>query len=327
VTGDNNARIPVEVLEAFELGGAPGEPLPGGHVNRHWRVVAGGGTVVIQRHGWRRNQAGIAWERGLTVLAGERGWPVPLLVRAARRALTVEAEGTSWTCHAWLEGETRSGDSPGWRNIQGRLLARLHRDIASFEAGGQRPGSGKTWELDALVEPAGSGSFNALVAELGREYPELAAGVRRQRYRSLRELSRLRYPDLPEHPIHGDFSPGNLLFRDGRLTGVLDFEFARRDAWVCDLAPLVMPFGPLEPRLAAGLFEGYQAVRQLTEQEWTLLPALVRASLLWWVAVLLVRWRVGGGEPDGIARTIGERFPAFDAYEPELRALGRRALT
>jgi Ser/Thr protein kinase RdoA (MazF antagonist) len=231
-----------------------------------------------------------------------------------------------WSCHRFLDGEPAASDTPASRHIAGRLLGRLHKDLASFEVGGQRPGLGKTWELDVMVEPAGMGTFNALVAGFGREYPELAATIRRQRYRNLRELSRLHYPDLADHPVHGDFSPPNLLFKDGQLTGLLDFDFSRQDAWLCDLAPLLMPFQPLEPRLAAGLFDGYQSVRRLSEAEWDLLPALVRASLLWWVAHLLVRWRFTGSAPAGIARTLNQRFPAFDAFEPEVRALAQRAM-
>jgi len=57
-----------------------------------------------------------------------------------------------------------------------------------------------------------------------------------------------------------------------------------------------------------------------------LLPALVRASLLWWVALLLVGWRLTGDAPAGIQRTMNQRFPAFDAFEPEVRALAQRAM-
>lgn len=296
-----------------------------GNVNRHWRVDAGDRTVVVRRHSVARGLSSIEWEQALMAFAAEKGWPTPVAMNAASEKPSVEFEGRTWTCHRYLEGETVAADTPASRHINGRLLGRLHKDLAGFEVIGQRPGFGKTWELDLMVEPAGAGSFNALVSAFGQEYPELAATIRRQRYRNLRELSRLHYPDLPDHPIHGDFAPPNLLFKDGQLTGLLDFDFARQDAWLCDLAPLLMPFQPLEPRLAAPLFEGYQSVRPLSEAEWALLPALVRASLLWWVALLLVRWRLSGSAPAGIARTMNERFPAFDAFEPEVRALAQRA--
>ena len=318
------SAVPEDVLAAFGLAGARQELIEGGGVNRHWRIATRDEVVVVRRYGVTRGGDAIRWEQSLMTLAAGKGWPVPLARPATDGSPVVTFEGGAWTCQRFLEGVPAAADTPASRHILGRLLGRFHRDMTSFEAPGQRPGFGKTWELDVMVEPAGAGSFNALVATFGREFPELAANIRRQRYRSLRELARLHYPDLPDHPIHGGFSPRNLLFKEGQLSGVLGFDFARRDAWLCDLAPLLMPFEPLDPRLAAALFEGYQSVRQLSEAEWGLLPALVRASLLWWVAVLLVRWRLSGEAPAGIARTINERFPAFDAYEPEVRRLGQQ---
>jgi len=318
-------QVPEEILNAFGLAGANQRMFADGNVNRHWRVDAADRTVVVRRYGVPRGLASIAWEHQLMAFAAAKGWPAPVAEPPATVATALEFEAGAWTCHRFLEGEAAPRDTPASRHIMGRLLGRLHKDLAGFEVSGQRPGFGKTWELDLMVEPAGAGSFNGLVAAFGREYPELAAAIRRQRYRNLRELSRLHYPDLADHPIHGDFSPRNLLFQDGQLTGLLDFDFARQDAWLCDLAPLLMPFQPLEPRLAAALFDGYQSVRRLSEAEWDLLPALVRASLLWWVALLLVRWRITGEVPAGIGRTINQRFPAFDAFEPEVRALAQRA--
>lgn len=318
-------QVPEEVLSAFGLAGANQRLFADGNVNRHWRVEATARTVVVRRYGVPRGMASIAWEQQLMAFAAAKGWPAPVAEPCLPGAIAFEFEGRAWTCHRFLEGEAGPGETPASRRIMGRLLGRLHKDLSGFEVGGQRPAFGKTWELDVMVEAAGAGSFNALLAAFGREFPELAATIRRQRYRNLRELSRLHYPDLADHPIHGDFSPRNLLFKDGQLTGLLDFDFARQDARLCDLAPLLMPFQPLEPRLAAALFDGYQSVRRLSEAEWDLLPALVRASLLWWVALLLVRWRLTGDAPAGIARTMNQRFPAFDVFEPEVRALAQRA--
>lgn len=326
VAQEIGGQVPEEVLNAFGLAGANQRIFADGNVNQHWRVDAADRTVVVRRYGVPRGLASIAWEQQLMAFAAAKGWPAPAAEPSLCGAIAFEFEERPWTCHRFLEGEAAPRDTPASRHIMGRLLGRLHKDLASFDERAQRPGIGKTWELDVIVEPAGAGSFNALLAAFGREYPELAATIRRQRYRNLRELSRLHYPDLADHPIHGDFSPRNLLFKDGQLTGLLDFDFARQDAWLCDLAPLLMPFQPLEPRLAAALIDGYQSVRRLSEAEWDLLPALVRASLLWWVALLLVRWRLTDEPPAGIARTMNQRFPAFDAFEPEVLALAQRAM-
>jgi homoserine kinase type II len=315
--------VPAEVLEAFGWPGSVPASLEGGMMNRNWRVETPGGPIVLRRYNPARTAPAILWEHALIGFAHEQGWPVPNPITAPAGTTLLPGADRNWSASAFLEGDRGLEESAGMRRIYGRLLARLHHDLASFERDGQRPGFGKTWELDVMVEAAGAGTFNDLLATFGHECPELAALVRRQRYRNLRELSRLHYPDLPDHPIHGDFQPKNLLFKDGQLSAVLDFDQCRRDALICDIAPLLMPFQPLDVRLSSALLEGYESVRPLSDAEWDLLPALVRASLLWWVAFLLVRWRTQGGEAADIARTMNQRFPAFDTAEKGFRALRR----
>ena len=310
---------PDVVLAAYGLAGAPSTPLDGGQA---WAVRAEP-PVVVKRRRLPASSAGAEWEAELRRLAAAAGWPAGGIVRTVdgAAAVTGTAGSATWTCETWLPGKRREVRSvAGWR-IVGRLLGRLHSDLSRSDPGTQRPGLGKAWELDVLTEAAGAGTFNRLVAAFGHAYPEVAAAVRRERYRNLRELARLGYPDLPEQPIHGSFSPGHLLWTGGELTGVIGWEFARRDAAMCDLAPLLMPDGPLELPFAQALFEGYAAVRPVSNQEFGLLPALVRAWLLWQVTVLLIGWRLAGGDPAGVVHTMEERFPAFERYALELGML------
>jgi len=324
---DPESAIPEEILRAFDTAGAAISPLPAGRMNRHWLVETAARKVVLRRYSRLRTRLAIEWEQALVRHAGSKGWPVPVPIPAGSGETVLVHDSGLWSAMPFLEGAPRESTGAAAYRITGRLLGRFHRDLSDFPVEGQRPGLGKTWELDVLVEPAGAGTFNALLAALARDHADLAAKVRRQRYRNLRELARLHYPDLPDRPIHGDFHRSNLLFSDGELTGVLDFDQCRLDALACDLAPLLVPFQPLEIPHAAALLDGYQAVRPLSDLEWAILPALGRASLLWWVAFLLATWRVTGSEAalEGIARTANERFPALDAWEPEFRRLYGRA--
>ncbi len=318
----HDPEVPSGVLQAFGLAGAEPHVLVGGTMNRHWLVAGVDQQVVLRQYHPSRERAAVEWEQSLVRHAGARGWPVALPRVARDGGSIVEHDGTVWAAAPFLDGEPRATDSVAMANIHGRLLGRLHRDFASFERTEQRPGFGKVWELDEWVRSADAGSFNDLLRAFGQDFPGLATEIRKQRYRNLRELSRLKYPDLPDMPTHGDFQRSNLLWKDGQLSGVLDFDLCRRDALVCDIAALLVPLQPLETRLAAALVEGYQSVRRLSSLEFDLLPALARASMLAWVAFLLVEWRVRGLLPVGIARTMTSRFPALDAAAAEFRALG-----
>lgn len=318
-------RVPLPVLVAFDLAGASQRALEGGRINRHWLVTSGDRQIVVRCSNPSRSRLALLWEQELVRHAGKAGWPVPRSLATKDGRPVVEHDGRLWTAAPFLAGEPQQSPTPAMYHNRGRLLARLHRDLVSFPVDGQKPGFGKTWELDAWMAPSGVGTFNEVLAAFAREHQDLASAIRRYRYRNLRELSRLQYPELPDMPVHGDFQRSNLLWQDGQLTGLIDFDFARRDAQVSDLATLLVPFEPLEARVAGPLLEGYESVRTLTEAEWALLPALARASLLWWLAQLLIGWRTGTIENAlaGIIRTTTGRLPALDLIEPAYRALPR----
>jgi Ser/Thr protein kinase RdoA (MazF antagonist) len=202
--------------------------------------------------------------------------------------------------------------------------------MAAFALDGQREGFGRLWELDPVVQAAGAASFNDLLARFGHEHSALAAGVRRQRYRNLRELARLGYGDLSLGLVHGDFQRENLLFSRGEFSGLLDFDSIRLDAPVADLAASAWldcldPSGDrIDPAAAGAFVEGYAAARPLPDYERRMLPALVRAQMLWFVAFRLMQWSVDRSPApvQSIARTVNRRLPALDGVTPALeRAL------
>jgi Ser/Thr protein kinase RdoA (MazF antagonist) len=296
--------------------------LDNGQVNTLWLLESGERRAVLRRLHVSRASAAVEWEVALVRFVCERGWPAPGTLPAGSGTQVLECESRLWTAAEYLPGEHPPEDSTAMQHIYGRLLARLLRDMAAFPLDGQRPGFGKLWELDISVAPADAGSFNDLLRQFGEDYPGLANAVRRYRYRNLRELSRLHYPDLPDYPVHGDFGAENLLWQDGKLSGLLDFDWCCRDALACDLAA-AFPWDHMTSDRIRALIEGYEEVRRLDDTEWALLPALTRAHLLSFVAFRLVEWKMlGGTRPAAsIERTVRDRLPRTEGLERYLQDL------
>jgi len=89
---------------------------------------------------------------------------------------------------------------------------------------------------------------------------------------------------LPKGIIHGDLFADNLLFRGGKVTGVLDFEAACYGKFIYDLATAVNALcytngGYLIERFEA-LLSGYQSIRTLSLAEWDAFPNELRFSAL-----------------------------------------------
>ena len=101
------------------------------------------------------------------------------------------------------------------------------------------------------------------------------------------------YRALPVGAIHADLFRDNVMFEDGRLTGVFDFYFAGCDTYVFDISVCLNDWcidlatgRPDAPRAEAFL-TAYQGVRRLNAAERALLPAMLRAGALrFWISRL-----------------------------------------
>lgn len=100
---------------------------------------------------------------------------------------------------------------------------------------------------------------------------------------------------LPSGVVHADLFPDNVFFRDGRLSGVIDFYFACSDAWMYDLTIAINAWcfendGSFNVTKARHLLAGYQSVRRLTESECKYLPILARGAALRFLLTRLHDW-------------------------------------
>jgi homoserine kinase type II len=101
----------------------------------------------------------------------------------------------------------------------------------------------------------------------------------------VRFQARLRLRGLPRGAIHADLFQDNVLFDNGRISGVIDFYFACTGIFLYDVAIAVNDWcviagGALDDRRAAVLLEAYARVRPFTAAERGAWPAMLRAGAL-----------------------------------------------
>ncbi|NOU93324.1 phosphotransferase [Paenibacillus sp. LMG 31456] len=83
-------------------------------------------------------------------------------------------------------------------------------------------------------------------------------------------FSQLPEPDGP-CLVHMDFRPGNLLVRDGRLVGLIDFESARGGSSEVDFTKVDRYLLANDPQAKESYIKGYQSVRPIIDLD-TVLP-------------------------------------------------------
>ncbi len=163
----------------------------------------------------------------------------------------------------------------------GSALARLHLAGESFPMVRPNALGVAGWRplYEACRERAGE-LQPGLAAELGEELAFLEATWPR---------------DLPTGNIHADLFPDNVFFRDGALSGLIDFYFACTDFLAYDLA-ICLNAWCFEPDLSFNvtkarlLVASYRAARKLTAAELAALPLLARGSALRFLLTRLYDW-------------------------------------
>lgn len=222
----------------------PGDDESAGNGNWHlW--TAAGEHHILRRYHVLRTEADLVFETRLLDHLTTRGWTVP-----ARVAGPVWHEGRLWAVTRFVPGRPHTEETTRQQLERGELLARLHAELAGFEASaGPRPGFFQAADLDAMGEFQG---WDRGVQLLRGQRPDLADRAVRAMERAKALVVEHALLDLPRTIVHGDFASWNVHFGDdGEFSGVIDFDLAHPDsrAWEFVIARV---------DLAPALVDGYQ---------------------------------------------------------------------
>ncbi|WP_256208660.1 phosphotransferase enzyme family protein [Paenibacillus sp. CF384] len=244
-----------EVLDKFNVQIVA--PLGGTH-NLHWLVDCRGERLVLRRW-WSTSTDNIDYELRLLTSVAAQGWPVAPAVESP-----IEVDGHYWCLFPYLPGEPPSVDNRMLeQRARGRLLAQFHDDLAKLNGFGQREGWRRCEEI--LNDPA----LDIMLSKQEQRQPEEIRILRWHLERARERVAGLNLQARPGIVIHGDFTPWNLRFLDGCLSGILDFDLSHWNHRVADFA--------LSWRgMHDDIVRAYDEVSPLELEEWELLtPA-------WW---------------------------------------------
>ena len=285
-----------EVLETFRV-----RPIAalGGRLNQHWLVEAGRERLVLRR--WSPSADDIGYELRLLAAVAALGWPVAPAVEGP-----IERAGHLWSLSPFLPGDPPSPDDPAAeQRARGRLLAEFHADLARLQGfGGQR---GKWRRCEQIL---GDPTLDRVLNDHEPERPDEVRVLRWHLERARERVAGL--PPLQDRPgivVHGDFTPWNLRYQHGRLSGILDFELSHWDHRIGDFA--LSWRGKYDE-----VVRGYDEVSPLEPDEWELLTPL------WWAGLVggaCEDLRNGTRDDGWIMKKLLTRSPLMGPDAPEFR--------
>ena len=318
-----------EALAAWGLAEAPVMPAappsaPPDRAREQWRVAAAPGYLL--RRYVERDVAAIAYEHAMLDFLAEDSWPVLTPVRAADGSSVVEAEGARWALFPAPAGE-QPPDSPIFVQRRGALLALLHNDLASWGGVDVGPAFPRIDDLYAIAVARGHASFDALIAQVEAIDPTRAAQLAQLGDRNADMLMRLGYDDLPEVPTWGGCTAPHVLFEGNDVTALLDFDGARPDARIVDIAASLLVESDRDDGWHVHRWiAGYTAHAKppLEEAEVDLIPSVITALAVRRSVDALAAAAAAGGV-DAAALATVDAAMAAEAAQRELRRVIRTA--
>jgi homoserine kinase type II len=294
-------EIPIDMLmEVYDLGQWQSvELLPAGK-SEHYRITTDGGEYIVRRSHSSRTLQEVRFEHALVAHLRNNGFPAPVFVPGVSGQTPVVVNGHLYSASVFVKGSPYQAENVEHLREAARTLAKYHRIVASFGSPPPRsrePILSKTLRerLAAMPSPEIISDFSARYGDRDPRIPDLLASlpyVLESGEAVLGLLDRL-YPDLPKLVIHGGCRRGSTLFKGDRLVAMLDFDSARLEARVLDLAIAFHDFGkvwgepgspdfkvPLDLRIVSEFLDAYQEINPLEEAEIEALPTLLEARPL-----------------------------------------------
>lgn len=207
-----------------------------------------GRFLLKRRAGGRDDPFKVAFAHTLVAHLRERGVPVPGLVgtRDEHNSL-LQLEGRVYEVFEYVEAD-RFDRSLEQTDHAGYTLAKYHEAVADFKSEWTPPiGS----YHDAVQIRNGLNAIPTTTSGhdsvIGHESELLHVTQRlHEQYDVAAEyVNRHGFPEWPGTIIHGDWHPGNMLFRHGKVCAVLDFDAARHQPLVVDVAYGMLQFSIL----------------------------------------------------------------------------------
>ncbi|MCH8007026.1 MAG: phosphotransferase [Planctomycetes bacterium] len=213
------------------------------------RITTSTGRFLLKRRApGRDDPRRVAFAHGLLLYLADRGYPVspPIRCRAGGDSL-LAINGRIYELFAYVRGDRDDG-SPASAAAAGEALGSLnrllfdHRLSAGLKAGplvGSYHAAAAVGEKLQLV-PAAVAAFDPGTDRGGLQ--RVSASLLRAYRQAAQRAGEAGFAGWPKGIIHGDWHPGNLLYADGRVVAVLDFDSARLEPRVADVANAALQF-------------------------------------------------------------------------------------
>jgi Ser/Thr protein kinase RdoA (MazF antagonist) len=281
----------------------------GGQSRASWRVDADGRSFVLRRIVGGRDY--LSYQLDALAHLAQASLPVELpRPQATLDGARIHDDGAvAWILYPFVDGAHPDlGAYRASAREVGVLVGRFDRAVATLDLGA-RTGSYRLAlfdEKDILRkngQPTGSGRAGDIATAIEEFSLERILAA----YDTILPAARDAVAALPLQTVYNDWHPRNMLARDGRIVGLIDFDSLVEAPRVVDvqnaLGYLLMHCETPDQAVARSFLNGYESVAALSSREHSLVWLVMMDRLLWLTAdILLEKQRKGRSARERLGR-------------------------
>jgi Ser/Thr protein kinase RdoA (MazF antagonist) len=255
-----------------------------------------GGDFLLKRRAVGRDEPQrVAFTHALMDHMRRRGFPVPRVARTRSGDTLVQHENRVYELFEFVSAERFSGSLPETSSA-GDTLALFHKRAAEFRSDWQPESKSyhdRAEVRQALTQLPGVASSHDSVAGNESELIMIAHELLERYDAAAAACNAAGIGNVALTLTHGDWHPGNMLFRSQRIAVVLDFDGVRPNPAVLELANGMLQFSMLretgDPQEWPAHFDetrmrrlmlGYLARRPIAPEHRRMIPSLMVQALI-----------------------------------------------
>ncbi len=211
------------------------------------------GRVLLKRRAHGKNDAHkVAFGHQLQLFLAAQHFPLPTLIGTTKdNNSLLQWEGAIYEVFEFISGNNYDSSLEATADA-GRVLGLFHKLLRDYEPH-FKPAKGSyhaSRAVDTAVEtmPHTLAATTPSAAGQADDIVDLVAWMAQQYKRAAAAVNDAGLPDWPVQIVHGDWHPGNMLFRGPRVVAVIDYDAARMQQRVLDIANGALQFSILGGR-------------------------------------------------------------------------------
>jgi Ser/Thr protein kinase RdoA (MazF antagonist) len=279
-------------------------------------VEADKGTFLLKRRapGPQSDVAKVAFTHQIQLLLAAKNFPLPYLIgtRKANNSMLILDE-TIYEMFEYISGEGY-GAKPGETYHSGHTQGLYHKLLEDFHTN-YSPPTGSYHDAKAIREMTASAPESLKIGDEAQTQKalDLIRMIGEAYDHCAEKVNRAGLHNWAKQIVHGDWHPGNMLFRNGKVVAVIDYDTARYQQRVIDMANGALQFSILggngDPRQwpdhldmdrLKEFIRGYDVVNVVSVAEIRAIPYLMCEALIA-EAILPVIATGNFGRFDGVA--------------------------